>query len=319
MSRAIPRILVAHIDPDEVRPIIEQRFPDAPVRYVDDPAAVTAVLAEHDPKIAFTIKQGGFEGSFHRAILNHPGLNWFHVGGSGYEHIQPWGTNRPAITNCAGVLAAYLAETVLGGILTLNGHFLDYGRQQRQRRWRGIPFKPLSEQTLLVVGLGQIGGIVAQHGRHLGMRVLATRRSNTPHPAVHELHRPEDLPELLPQADFVSLHVRLSDETRHLIDAAALAKMRKGSFLVNTSRGPVVDESALAEALRSGHIAAAYLDVFETEPLPEDSELWDLPNLFITPHASDNVTGWAGKFAELFVDNLQRWLDDEPMHNLVSD
>ena len=122
MSRAIPRILVAHIEPDEVRPIIERRFPEAPVCYVDDPSAVASALAEHDPQVAFTIKQGGFEGSFHRAILEHPGLSWFHVGGSGYEHIQPWGPERPTITNSAGVLASYLAETVLGGMLA--GAFL---------------------------------------------------------------------------------------------------------------------------------------------------------------------------------------------------
>jgi phosphoglycerate dehydrogenase-like enzyme len=317
MPRAVPSILVAHLRPDEVRPIIEQRFPDAPVCYVNDPGDVSDALTAHDPQIAFTIKQDGFNGTFHREILNHTGLRWFHVGGSGYEHLQPWGREDLVVTHSAGVLASYLAETVLAGMLALNGHFLTYLHRQRQRHWQPTPFRPLSEQTLLVVGLGQIGGVVAEHARHLGMQVLATRRSDVPHPAVHEMYPPEALPDLLPRADFVSLHVRLNAQTHHLIDASALALMRRGSFLVNTSRGPVVDESALADALRREHIAGAYLDVFATEPLPSESELWNLPNLLITPHSADNIGGWPGKFAELFVDNLARWLDRQPLRNVI--
>jgi phosphoglycerate dehydrogenase-like enzyme len=134
---------------------------------------------------------------------------------------------------------------------------------------------------------------------------------------VHELHPPQALPELLPRADFVSLHLRLNPETHHLINATSLALMRPGSFLVNTSRGSVVDQSALADALASGHIAGAYLDVFETEPLPPESRLWSIANLLITPHTADNIEGWPGKFTELFVDNLELWLAGRPLRNVV--
>ncbi len=317
MSRTLPRILVAHLRLDEVRPVIEGTFPEAPVRYVNDAGDIERALREHDPEVAFTIKDEGFTGSLHKAVVDHPGLRWFHVGGSGYEHLQPWNADELLVTNSAGVLAPYLAETVIGAILALNGHFLAYLHRQGRREWKRTSFRPLSEQTLLVVGLGHIGGIVAEHATHLGMRVIATRRSDIPHPSVHELHPPEALPELLPRADFVSLHVRLNDETHHLIDTESLALMRPGSFLLNTSRGPVVDESALAEALRSGHIAGAYLDVFETEPLSPESELWSIANLLITPHTSDNIVGWPGKFAELFVENLALWLAERPMRNVV--
>jgi phosphoglycerate dehydrogenase-like enzyme len=195
----MPRILVAHLDLDDVRPIIEQRFPEAPVRYVDNPDEIGAALAEHDPQVAFTIKQDGFTGDQHKAVVNHPGLQWFHVGGSGYEHIQPWGGEGLVVTNSAGVLASYLAETVMAGILALNAHVLTYLQQQLRREWRATPFRPLSEQTLLVVGLGHIGAMVAARARDFGMQVLATHRSNTPDPAVHELHPPQALPELLPR------------------------------------------------------------------------------------------------------------------------
>jgi phosphoglycerate dehydrogenase-like enzyme len=150
------------------------------------------------------------------------------------------------------------------------------------------------------------------------MRVIATRRTQAPSPEVDELHPPEALLDLLPRADVVSLHVRLTEATRHLIDARALVAMRPGALLLNTARGPVVDEPALIEALAGGHLGGAYLDVFEEEPLPPSSPLWRLPNVIITPHASDAVHDWAHRFAMLFADNLERWRRGEPLLNVVT-
>ena len=149
------------------------------------------------------------------------------------------------------------------------------------------------------------------------MRVLAVRRRRTPHPGVDELLAPNELHAALGRADYVSLHVRADDETRHLIDAPALAAMKRGAVLVNTSRGFVVDEAALAGALESGHLGGAYLDVFETEPLPESSPLWSFENVLLTPHASDNIHAWPRKFIRLFADNLERWLAGEALVNRV--
>jgi D-2-hydroxyacid dehydrogenase (NADP+) len=179
------------------------------------------------------------------------------------------------------------------------------------------PFRTRSEQTLLVVGLGQIGSHVAANAKALGMRVLAIRRTQTPHPAVDGLYPPEALHEVLGQVDIVSLHLRLSEETRHLIDAPALAAMKPGALLVNTARGPIVDEAALIEALESGHLGGAYLDVFETEPLPPESPLWRLDNVIVTPHAAENIDDWPRRFAAFFADNLDRWRAGEPLKNLV--
>lgn len=115
----------------------------------------------------------------------------------------------------------------------------------------------------------------------------------------------------------VSLHVRLNKETTHLIDRQAITKMKAGAILINTARGPVVAESALIDGLRSGHLRAAYLDVFSTEPLPADSPLWHIDNLFITPHMADSVSDWARRFAVFFADNLDRWLVGKPLVNVV--
>lgn len=311
-------VMIAHSEPDALRSLFGHRFPGAPIHYAATPEELVRTLEDYDPEVVLSIKQDSFPASTHRPVVEHPSVRWVQIGGSGYEHLQPWDDARLTVTNCAGVLAAYLAETVTGAILTLNGHFLRYADQQRDRLWRRFPFNPLSGQTLLVVGLGEIGGIVAGNAKALGMRVIATRRSDRPHPAADEIHPAEALPALLGRADFVSLHVRLNDETRHLINRDSLAAMKPGSFLLNSSRGSVVDESALVDAIERGHLAGAYLDVFESEPLPEASPLWGLPNVLITPHTADNIDGWELKFAAFFADNLERWLAGEPLVNLVS-
>ncbi len=311
-------VMIAHSEPNPLRALLERRFPGAPIHYAATPEELVRTLEDHDPEVVLSIKQDSFPAPTHRPVVEHPSVRWVQVGGSGYEHFQPWDDTRLSVTNCAGVLAAYLAETVTGAILTLNGHFLRYAGQQRERLWRRIPFTPLAGQTLLVIGIGKIGGIVARNAKALGMRVIATRRSGRPHSAADEIHPAEALPALLGRADFVSLHVRLSDQTRHLINRDSLAAMKPGAFLLNSSRGAVVDESALVEAVESGRLAGAYLDVFESEPLPEASPLWRLPNVLVTPHTADNIDGWELEFAAFFADNLERWLAGRPLVNLVT-
>ena len=215
------------------------------------------------------------------------------MGGSGFDHLAPWDADRITVTNGAGVLAPYLAESVTGAMLALACGFPGYAEQQRARRWRPVPFTPLRGRTLLVAGFGHIGECVARNAKALGMRVLATRATPAPHPAADAVQGPGALAALLPEADFVSLHVRLDAATRGLLSREAIAAMKPGAYLINTSRGAVVDEAALIDALRSGHLGGAYLDVFETEPLPAESPLWSMPNVILTPHASD--TSSAGR------------------------
>jgi len=311
-------VLVAHSDPDDFRELLAARFPDVEFVYAATAQEVIGALARHDPEVAFSIKHPGFPGSAHTPIPAHPSVRWIQVGGSGFDHLLPWDTARITVTNGAGVLAPYLAESVTGGMLALGCGFLSYVEQQRARQWNPVPFTPLRNRTLLVVGFGKIGECVARNAKALGMQVLAIRGTPAPHPAVDEMHGPDALPGLLARADFVSLHVRLNPATRGMLSREAIAAMKPGAYLVNTSRGPVVDEAALIDALRSGHLAGAYLDVFETEPLSADSPLWSMPNVLITPHASDNIHGWPSRFAALFADNLERWRAGEPLVNVVT-
>ena len=310
-------VLIAYDQPDEFRDLLSVRFPDVEFVYATNARGVQEALAEHDPEVAFSIKHPGFPSPAHAPIPAHPSVRWIQIGGSGFDHLLPWDAARVTVTNGAGVLAPYLAESVTGAMLALGCGFLSYVEQQRARQWKPVAFTPLRDRTLLVVGFGKIGECVACNAKALGMRVVGIRATPAPHPAVNEMHGPEALHALLPAADFVSLHVRLNDATRGLISRTALAAMKPGAYLVNTSRGPIVDETALIGALRSGHLGGAYLDVFETEPLPAESPLWDMPNVLITPHASDNIHGWSRRFAALFADNLDRWRAGERLLNLV--
>ena len=314
----MPPVLIAHDEPDDFHDLLARRFPDERFVFATTAQGIVDALETHGPEVVFSIKHPGFPGPAHARIPAHPSVRWIQVGGSGFDHLLPWDAARVAVTNGTGVLAPYLAESVTGALLVLGCGFLGYVERQRARRWEPVPFTPLRDRTLLVVGFGAIGQCVARNAKALGMRVLAIRGTPAPHPAADEVHGPDALETLLSVADFVSLHVRLNPDTRGLLSREAFGAMKPGAYLVNTSRGPVVDEEALVDMLRSGHLAGAYLDVFETEPLPPESPLWTMPNVLITPHASDNIHGWPRRFAALFADNLERWRAGESLLNVVA-
>ena len=310
-------IVVCYEDANEAQDVLAKRLAGERVHYIEKPETLAQALADIAPEIAFTLKSDGMPGPALRQTMDCRSLRWVYVGGSGYDHLLPLDNPSITVSNAAGVLASHLAENVTGAMLALNGNFLKYAHQQQNKIWRSLRFAPLAGQTLLVVGLGQIGARVAANARNLGMRVLATRRMATAHPDVDEVMATEALPELLPRADFVSLHVRLSPSTHHLFSDEAFSHLRRGAYFINTSRGPVVDEPALIRALDSGQIGGAYLDVFEQEPLQMQSPLWTQPNVLLTPHAADNIFGWQRQFLAHFADNLERYRAGQQVANVV--
>lgn len=311
----IKSVLVMHENASELRSLFKQRLSQIDVHYVDESRKVKAMLEEVNPDAVFAIHQPSLSGSIHRETALYPSVRWFHVGGSGVDQLLPWPGDDTVITNCGGVLARYLAETVAGAMLALNNFLPDYFQQQQSKLWRAKSFRPLCEQTLLIVGLGAIGGHVADLAKALGMRVIATRRSNTPHPSVDQLFKAEQLSDIIGEADYVSLHLRLDDETHHLFDQTMFGRMKPGARIINTARGRIVDQQTLIHNLKTNHIAGAFLDVFEQEPLPANSPLWEMSNVIITPHCADNTIGYATKFAEHFCDNLARWNAGKLLHN----
>lgn len=263
--------------------------------------------------------------AFFAAVQGATRLRWLHIFHAGTDHpvYRRLLERGVAITNSPEANATAIAQTAIGGLLMLARGFLRWGEAQRKREWlggpRGAPAPAdLADQTLVVIGVGAIGSEIARLARALGLRVVGVRRSpRAPDDPVDEMHPPDRLPELLPRADWLAIACPLTDETRRLIDAAALARLPRGARVLNVGRGPILDESALIDALRDGRVGGAYLDVFEVEPLPVESPLWDLPNAILTPHASSFSAGNRGRQLRAFAGNLQRWARGEPLARRV--
>jgi phosphoglycerate dehydrogenase-like enzyme len=225
---------------------------------------------------------------------------------------------RVTVTSAAGVHAGPLAEFALLGVLAFARDLPRLEADQRAHRWGHYPVAELSGRTLLIVGLGQIGGEVARLAAAFGMRVIGVNRSGrTDSPHVQDIRRTDELNACLPEADAIVIAAPLTEETSGLIDAAAFARCKTGTILVNVGRGGVVDEAALIEALRSGRLAGAALEVFAREPLPADSPLWDLPNVLVSPHTAGLSMREDERIVSLFVENLGRYLRGEPLRNRV--
>ena len=312
------RVLVLHDDSHSYYEMLPARFPQIQFELAATTETAVRLAAEFKPQIVFSWKSHDITHEVQRDIILRPETEWVQVGGAGYDHLLPLGGITAVFTTTGGLLSQFLAETVLSAILMLNFRFYEYMQQQGRKEWRQLSWTSVSSKTLLVIGLGNIGSKVARKAKQQGMRVLGVRSQPDPVEGVDELFTVDQLHEALPQADYVTLHVPLNPATHHLIGAAELALMKREAFLLNTARGPVVDEAALLKALTSGQIAGAYADVFETEPLPPESPLWALPNLVISAHYADSVADWEWRYAELFCDNLQRWLDKRPLLNVVT-
>jgi len=176
----------------------------------------------------------------------------------------------------------------------------------------------LCGKTLGIVGLGGIGSEVAKRAKAFGMRVIATRRRpDRRSEFADEVRGADELGWLLGESDFVAVCSALTHETRHLIGAEELKRMKATAYLINIGRGGLVDEGALVAALRGGEIAGAGLDVFEREPLPSESPLWEMPNVMITPHDAGSSPRSHERLMEVFLENLRRYVAGEPLLNVV--
>jgi phosphoglycerate dehydrogenase-like enzyme len=225
---------------------------------------------------------------------------------------------RVKVTTSSGVHAGPLAEFAILGMLAFAKDLPQHQRWQRARHWPDgqTPVGELRGQTLLLVGVGAIGTETARLASAFGMHVLAVKRSLegvVPH--VDELHPVSELRALVGRADAIVITLPATDATRGLLDADTLAAVKPGAVLVNVGRGAVVDEAALIERLRDGTFKGAALDVFTEEPLADDSPLWELDNVIVTPHDIALVEAEEPRIVELFIDNLRRRLDGKPLRN----
>ena len=276
-------------------------------------------------EVLFGVPEDSTEG-LAEVVNGLPRLRWVHATSAGAGEqvrkagLSPDALKRVVITTSSGVHAVPLAEFAILGLLAVAKELPRLIEDQRARPWPEVrrPVRELSGQTLFLLGLGDIGREVARLGKALGMRTVGFRRTEGPPPEwVDEVHGPQRLAELAGQADAMVVSLPMTEQTAGLVDRATIERLPASCIFVNIGRGGVVDEPALIDALRDRRIASAVLDVFATEPLPADSPLWTLPNVLVTPHAAALSARENERIAELFADNLRRYLDGRPLRNVV--
>jgi len=252
-----------------------------------------------------------------------PSLKWVQSGGAGVErYMTPDFIASPILlTNAQGIYAIPIADHVMAFILYFSRRFDVLVRNQLRREWADwgtVDLHELAGKTLGIVGLGGIGTEVARRAKAFDMRVIATRRRpDLPSKHADEIRGIDGLGWLLQESDYVLLSLALTRETRGLIAEAELESMKPTAYLMNVGRGGLVDEAALVRALQEGKIAGAGLDVFAQEPLPEDSPLWEMPNVMITPHDAGDSPRSHERLMDLFCENLRRYVSGEPLLSVV--
>lgn len=255
-----------------------------------------------------------------------PNARWIQATSAGigqFVRRMGYATRMPGaiFTTASGVHAQPLAEFCLMVMLMFSRNFWRMQEQQARRHWERLAGTDLAGRTLGIVGMGKIGREVARVARPLGMRVIGSKRTvaGVDPASLHldELVAGDRLDDLLKQSEFLVLCTPHTDETDRLIGARELALLPSAAVLINIARGAVVDEEALIEALRSGHLAAAGLDVFAEEPLPASSPLWEMPNVLISPHSASTSDRENRHLTDLFCANLRRFLDGAPLHNVL--
>ena len=255
------------------------------------------------------------------------GLRWVHIHSAGadrqiYQELMARGVQ---LSTSSGANAQVVATVALAGLLALARRFPMLMAEQQARQW--IPLmgprmpRDLPGQTATIVGWGPIGQTLGRWLQSLGLQVVAVRQrvDAAPHEPTDGVQMVsfEQLPSVWSRTDWLILACPLTNKTRQLVDARALAALPAGAHLINVARGEVVDQEALVSALQSGHLGGAFLDVFAHEPLPADSPLWTMPHVMVTPHAAGHSDGNENRVAQMFLDNLRSWVSGQPLRNRV--
>jgi glyoxylate/hydroxypyruvate reductase len=292
-------------------PILERHFPGRAVRAWTSEEEFTKGIDEVEYLLALNPPRG------HWAKARR--LRLIQVLGAGVDGVLP-APDLPAavvLANQRGMSAEPMAEfglTLALGLLKQLPFFL---AAQGERAWRRTLPVRAAGLTLGILGLGAIGEALAERAAALGMRVIGTQRSPKRHPAVTRIEPPERTDAVLAESDLVVVLLPLTDETRGFLSRERLARMKRGAYLVNLARGGIADEDAVAEALRGGRLAGAAFDVFATEPLPPESPLWDVPNLWITPHMAGGFPEILDETTRLFAENVARLERGDPVRNAI--
>ncbi|SFQ55344.1 D-2-hydroxyacid dehydrogenase [Amycolatopsis rubida] len=301
-----PRINLMHMSRDELASGAEPAFPPEVIL-----TETTGTASEWDDSewLRFLVRGRDIQ------RLQGPKLRWLQSCSHGIEKVAPILAPHVTMVRAVDIHSAGLAESVLAAMLLHAKRLLERVENQRAHRWDMIEYGELHGKTAVVLGAGSLGNGFAKLARAFGMRVAGVRRNPEPHPLYDEMHG-GGLEDLLPRADYLIAALPKTPETLDLVTAKQLALLPPHAFVANIGRGEVLNEADLAAALREGVIAGAYLDVFVQEPLGEDSELWDTPNLLITPHDAHFSASVGDRNVDLLCENLRHYLAGEPLRGV---
>jgi len=293
---------------------LREGFPAVEFRFCLDPVDFVAAVADAEIIFSKSFPAG--------SLTAATGLRWVQAGTAGVDRVLAGLAGRDVLlTNASGAHGVPMAELVLGmmlgfaaGLHTAIRSPADYNAPRAQILHEKFE---LDGQTLCVLGLGDIGGTLARKAQALGMRVIGVRRGTDPFPYVDAQVTPDRLLEVLPQADHVALCLPLTSETVGIVGAEELAAMKPSAYIYNVGRGSSIEPDALNDALQSGRIAGAGLDVTDPEPLPADSPLWAMGNVILSRHTSGSSPFNADRITAIFAENLRRYLAGEPLLHRV--
>jgi len=303
----LPRLLIVSKDGPAYREIFAKEAPDLDVKiYAEDDPSISAYVQEMDILYAWYFPP--------ELVKDAPKLRWISSTGAGVDNVmaaRDWLPPGVPVTRMVHVFDTAMAEYTLGFLLAVQLDMRRLLRQQASKTWQGFNPSPLRGSTAVVVGLGSIGSEVARTLKAHGLNVIGVSRSGQPVDGIDEVYTVADIDAVLPRAEYLVLVVPLTADTRRLIDERRLGLLPQGAVLVNICRGAVVQEDAMIAALQRGDLRFAVLDVFEKEPLPDDSPLWTMENVIVTPHMSgpDDIPVNAARFLE----NYRRFTSGEPL------
>ena len=300
---------------DKQMELIHQSYPHCQCRCVrpkdaDDIPSDVNILLGYDAQM-----------DMDRYLPQMPHLQWIHTYSAGVEKLlsnEAFSHSDILLTNSRGIHGIPMAEHVLGTMLASSRRLIEAWENQKVHTWKRLTNPDeLFGKTSAIIGLGSIGREVAKHLKNMGMRIVAVKQRESIEPFVDQLFTIEHLSDALSCADYVVVTLPLTPHTKKLFNRDTFNMMKENAFFINVSRGDVVEENDLVEALVTKRIRGASLDVFAIEPLPEDSPLWSVPNLFITPHYSAISPMYLDRSLKIFRNNLQIFPQRIGMLNIV--
>jgi len=293
---------------------VTARFPDDRVLAIADEKGLAAAA---DAEVAFS---GNNPRRVRQLLDATPKLRWYHTVSAGVENMPlPELAQRGIVlTNNSGSYDIQIAEHLMAFVFAASRQLHRYRDNQRASEWKEQQHQELRDATIVVYGMGSIGGEIARLASAVGMRVIGVRRNaGRSEPGIDRIVAADRLADVVGEADYLAIAAPLTSATRGAVSREVISRMKPTAWIMNIARGAIVDEPAMIDALQARRIAGAALDVFTTEPLPKESPLWTLENVIITPHHSGSSPRAGERTLALFAENLRRYKAGEPLINRV--